>query len=316
MRRAAVAIAVGALALAACDPTKVLPDPKAGFDKLTVSVVATVDSAPLFLGKAKGLFDKQKIDLTIAPVADSTAVMSAATGGHAPIGLANTESLLAARAGGTDVKVLSGGAASTGKAGQDFSAILVAADSDAQSAADLAGAKIGISKLKSLGDTTVRASIRKDGGDPTKVKFVDVPFADAYAKLTAGEVEAVWVVEPYLTAAIEQGARPIAWNYADTVPNLTTGMYFTTGKYAEEHADLVRRFTAAMVESLQYATAHESQTRQIVTSYVQVDPGVPGKMVLPKWPTEVNRPSVQRVADLARGDGVLKKSVDVESLLP
>ena len=315
MRRGVIAAVVGALALAGCDSV-IHPDPKAGFDKLSVGVIGTVDSAPLFLGRAQGIFDKQKIDLTLTTVPTGAAGVSAATSGQFPIGLANTTALLVARAAGTDIKILSSGVSSTGKAGQDFSAILVKADSDAQSAADLAGVKVGITQLKSIGDTTVRASIRKAGGDPSKVKFVDVPFAEGPAKLDAGEVGAIWAVEPYLSAAVAQGARPIAWNYADTVPNLTTAMYFTTGKYAEAHADLIRRFTAALTESLQYATAHPNATRQIVTTYLQVDSAAAGKIVLPVWPTEVNRASVQRLADLARGDGVLTKSVDLDSLLP
>ena len=315
MRRGAIVAMAGALALTGCDSV-LEPDRRAGFDKISVSAIASVDSAPLYLGRAKGIFDKQKIDLTISAVPNGAASVTAATGGQFPIGLANTAALLVARASGADVKVLANGVSSTGKPGKDFSAILVPQASAVQGAADLAGAKIGVNQLKSIGDTTVRASIRKAGGDPTKVKFVDVAFDQALAKLTAGEVDAICVAEPYVTAAIGQGARVVGWNYADTTPNLTTAMYFTTGKYAAANPDLLRRFTAALVESLQYAGAHERETREIVSTYLQVDAGVPAKMVLPKWPTEVNKASVQRVADLARGDGVLTKSVDVDSLLP
>lgn len=315
MRRSAIAVIAISGILAGCDPATE-PDRRAGFDKISVSAIASVDSAPLFLGRAKGVFDKQKIDLTISTVQNGAASVTGATGGKYPIGLANTAALLVARAQGADVKVLANGVSSTGKPGKDFSAILVKDDSPIQSAADLAGAKVAVSQVKSIGDTTVRASIRKAGGDPTKTKFVDVPVDQAAGKLAAGEVDAICVAEPYVTAAAGQGARIVGWNYADTTPNLTTAMYFTTGKYAADHADLVSRFTAALEESLRYATAHESQVREIVKTYVQVDAGAAEKMVLPKWPTEVNKASVQRVADLARGDGVLTKAVDVKSLLP
>jgi NitT/TauT family transport system substrate-binding protein len=315
MRRGAIIAVAGALVLAGCNPLT-HADPKAGFDKLTVSAFATVDSAPLYLGRAKGLFDKQKIDLTITTVPNSAGSIAAAAHDQAPIGLANTTALLVAQSQGADIKVLANGVSSTGTPGHDFSAILVKADSDVQSAADLGGVKVGVTQLKSIGDTTVRASIRKVGGDPSKVKFVDVPFADGQTKLDAGEVGAVWAEEPYLSAGLAQGDRAIAWNFADTVPNLTTAMYFTTGKYATAHADLIQRFTTALTESLKYATAHENESRQILTSYLQADSGVLGKMVLPKWPAQVNKASVQRLADLARGDGVLTKPVDVASLVP
>lgn len=315
MRRIAIAAVALCGVLAGCD-TVLDPDRRAGFDKISVVVLASVDSAPLFLGREREIFDKQKIDLTITAVQSGAEAVASAAEGKAPIGLATTAALLVARASGADVKVLANGASSTGKPGKDFSAIVVAADSEVKSAAGLEGRTVGVSQVKGMGDTTVRASIRKAGGDPTKAKFAAVPYDQAWAKLTAGEVDAVCVAEPYVSAAVAQGGRVVGWNYADTTPNLTTAMYFTTGEYATANPDLVRRFTAALVESLQYATAHESQVRAIVSSYVQVDAGVPAKMVLPKWPVEVNKASVQRIADLARADGVLTKAVDVASLLP
>jgi NitT/TauT family transport system substrate-binding protein len=315
MRRSAVLLAAAALTLASCD-IAVNPDRKAGFDKVTVGAVAGVDAAPLFLGQAKGIFDKQKIDLTITPVAASAAGVTGVVGGQFTFGFANTAALLTARAQGQDVKIVANGASSTGKPGRDFSAVLVKGDSDIKTAAGLGGKTIAINQLKNMGDTTVRASVRKAGGDPTKIKFVEKPFAEASAALDSGEADAVWTVEPYVTLAIGQGARVVAWNYADTTPDLTVALYFTSGKYAEAHADLVRRFTAALVESLQYATNHPAETRNVLAGYLKVDAPVSTKIVLPRWPAQVNRASVQRLADLARADGVLTKAVDVDSLLP
>jgi NitT/TauT family transport system substrate-binding protein len=38
--------------------------------------------------------------------------------------------------------------------------------------------------------------------------------------------------------------------------------------------------------------------------------------VLPKWPPDVNRQSVEALADLAVTDGLLKQKPDVAALLP
>ena len=40
------------------------------------------------------------------------------------------------------------------------------------------------------------------------------------------------------------------------------------------------------------------------------------KIVLPKWPTDVNRDSVQTLANLAVGDGLMDKAPDLNALLP
>ncbi len=120
-------------------------------------------------------------------------------------------------------------------------------------------------------------------------------------------------VEPFVSQAISQGARPVAWNYADAAPDLTVAAYFTTTK---TDPDLVKRFTAAMDESLEYADSHPEEAREILKSYTKIDPAVIAKIVLPKWPTEINRASIQTIADDALGDGVLKQKPDLGTLLP
>jgi NitT/TauT family transport system substrate-binding protein len=209
--------------------------------------------------------------------------------------------------------VVTNGVSSTGEQGKDFSAVLVKGDSPIKTAADLAGKKVSVNQLKNIGDTTVRASVRKAGGDPANIEFLELAFPDAPAALQNGRVDAIWVVEPFVSQAVSQGARPVAWNYADAAPNLTVAMYFTTSK---ADPDLVKRFTAAMTESLNYAQAHPDEAREILKSYTKIAPEVIAKMTLPKWSPDVNKDSIQTIADDALADGVLKSKADLAALLP
>ncbi|GII62053.1 sulfonate ABC transporter substrate-binding protein [Sphaerisporangium krabiense] len=284
-----------------------------GKDKVTAGVIAIVDTAPIHLGKAKGFFDKQNIDLTITPVQGGAASVSGTVGGQFQFAFGNVTSLLTAAERGLPLKVVGNGVSSTGEQGKDFSAVLVKADSPIKSAKDLVGKRVSVNQQQNIGDTTIRASVRKAGGDPSKVEFVELPFPDAPAALQAGRVDAIWVVEPFLSQAVAQGARPIAWNFADAAPNLTVAMYFTTTK---TDPGLVTRFRAAMDESLRYADTHPDEVRDILKTYTKIDPGVLAKMNLPRWPTQINRASVEAVAKAALGDGVLKREPNVGALLP
>ncbi|GGT14508.1 ABC transporter substrate-binding protein [Nonomuraea spiralis] len=310
MRRALIILA--ALLVTACGGTE--PGTRAaGTDKVNAGVIAIVDTAPIHLGKAKGFFTEQGIDLTITPVQGGAASISGAVGGQFQFAFANTTSLLTARQQGLDVKVVANGVSSTGQQGKDFSAVLVEPGSPIRSPKDLAGRKISVNQLKNIGDTTVRASVRKAGGDPGGIEFVELPFPDAPAALKSGQVDAIWVVEPFVSQAISQGARPVAWNFADAAPDLTVAMYFTTSR---TDPDLTRRFTAAMRRSLEYADGHPDEVREILKTYTKISPEVIAKIYLPKWPVEVNKASVQTIADLARADGVLKDRIDVSTLVP
>ncbi|MFG6193115.1 ABC transporter substrate-binding protein [Nonomuraea sp. JJY05] len=313
MRRALIVLA--ALFTAACGGTQPATSPgqaKQG-GKVDAGVIAIVDTAPIHLGKAKGFFTEQNIDLTITPVQGGAAAVSGAVSGQFQFAFANTTSLLTAKQQGLDVKVVANGVSSTGQQGKDFSAVLVKQDSPIRTAKDLAGRKISVNQLKNIGDTTVRASVRNAGGDPTGIEFVELPFPDAPAALQSSRVDAIWVVEPFVSQAISQGARPVAWNFADAAPDLTVAMYFTTGR---TDADLTRRFTAAMRKSLEYADAHPDEVREVLKTYTKIAPEGIAKINLPKWPVEVNKASVQTVADLALADGVLKQKVDVSALVP
>ncbi|MEV4369100.1 hypothetical protein AB0J71_18665 [Nonomuraea sp. NPDC049637] len=77
MRRALIILA--ALLLAACGGP---PGTTAGGgDRINAGLIAIVDTAPIHLGRAKGFFAEQGIDLTITPVQGGTAGISGTFGG-------------------------------------------------------------------------------------------------------------------------------------------------------------------------------------------------------------------------------------------
>ncbi|WP_246082787.1 ABC transporter substrate-binding protein [Nonomuraea diastatica] len=312
MRRALLILTP--LLVAACGgPQPAATDPASGMTKVNAGVIAIVDTAPIHLGKAKGFFKEQRIDLTITPVQGGAASVSGAVSGQFQFAFANTTSLLTAKQQGLDVKVVANGVSSTGEQGKDFSAVLVEPDSPIKTAKDLAGKKISVNQLKNIGDTTVRASVRKAGGDPSTIEFVELPFPDAPAALQSDRVDAIWVVEPFVSQALSQGARAVAWNFADAAPDLTVAMYFTTSR---TDPGLAKRFTAAMRKSLEYADAHPDEVRDVLKTYTRIAPEVITEIYLPKWPVDVNKASVQTIADLALTDGVLTEKIDVSALVP
>jgi NitT/TauT family transport system substrate-binding protein len=287
-----------------------------GAEKVTVGVVPIVDVAPIYLGKEKGFFSKRQIDLHLESGQGGAAIVPGVVSGQFQLGFSNLTSLLVAQDKGLGLKVVASGNSSTGEAGKDFGAVVVTANSPIRSAKELAGKRVAVNTLKNIGDTTVRASVRKAGGDPKAVKFTELAFADMLAALQGNRIDAAWVVEPFLSQAKSQGARVVAWNFVDTAPDLAVAAYFTGTKQLETKADLVKRFTEAMNESLEYATAHPDEARAIITTYTKITKDQVGAMTLPKWGTSINRASVDTLAGLALQDGLVAKQPDLAKLLP
>ena len=317
--KAAAAAAVTAVLLAACGSSET-PAPgatgEAAPDNVKVGVIPIVDVAPLYLGIKQGFFSDRGMNVTTESGQGGAAIVPGVVSGQFQFGFSNVTSLIIARSKGVPLKIVAAGNSSTGEAGKDFSEVLVKTDSPIQSAKDLAGKTVAINTLKNIGDTTIRQSIKKAGGDPTAVKFVELPFPDMPAALQEGRVDAVWVVEPFVTIAKDQGARIIASNLVDTSPDTQISAYFTSEQLQQQDPDLVKRFTEAMNESLEYAAANPDAVRAVLADYTKIDKDVANRLVLPKFPTEINQTSLELLATLAAEEKLTDSKLDIAQLLP
>src|SRR4051794_39992558 len=304
MRRilATVAVLSTLLASAACTSDDTKDEPAKV--KVDVGVIAIIDVAPIYLGKQMGFFSKRGIDLNLVQEQGGGPIVKSVLAGKYQFGFSNVTSLMAAQSGGAPLKAVASGVASTGRPGRDFSAVVVMDGSPIRSAKDLAGKKIAVNTLKNLGDTTVRQSVRLAGGDADHIRFEAMPFGEMPAALQGRRGDAARGGEPQLSEAPTQGGPGGGSNYVDTAPDLTVALYFTSRPLIAKDPALVTHFTAAVRESLQYAAGHPEEVRDIVGTYTKINDTVRIGMILPSWPDDINRASLEKVARLGRQDGI------------
>ncbi|GGW47834.1 ABC transporter substrate-binding protein [Streptomyces caelestis] len=287
-----------------------------GVTTVEVGLIPIVDVAPLYLGQKKGFFEKQGLKLRFTTAQGGAAIVPGVASGQFQFGFSNVTSLMIAQTNGVPVRAVANGIASTGVAGKDFGALMVEKGSPVKSSRELEGKKVAINTLKNINETAVRASVRKAGGDPDKVNFVELAFDQMPAALGKGQVDAAMVVEPATATVKSQGGVQIASPLVDVAPDLTVAMYFTSTAYAQQNPELVKKFQAATAESLAYADAHPDEARQIVTTYTKIPAAVLKKVTLPKWPAEANRSSIEALMKLGEEDGLFKSTPDLDKLLP
>lgn len=285
-------------------------------DAVTVGVIPIVDVAPIYLGAEQGFFEDEGIELTLESGQGGAAIVPGVVSGQFQFGFSNNTSLLLARSQGLPLNIVAAGNFSTNENLKDFSGVVVPAGSDIADASGLSGRTVSVNTLKNIGDTTVRQSVEKAGGDPDTVKFVELAFPDMPAALAEGRVDAAWLVEPFLTIAKKQGAKEIASNLVDTGDNVMIASYFTSEQLLQSDPDLVERFTNALNTSLEYAQQNPDAAREIILTYTKIDPAVAQEMTLPKWDPEINEDTLRLLADLAVEDGLITEEVDVQALLP
>ncbi|MGW0911180.1 ABC transporter substrate-binding protein [Streptomyces sp. NPDC002784] len=322
MRRLLAVVAAGTFlfALTACgssddgDPSD--EDASAGgVTTVTVGLIPIVDVAPLYLGQEKGFYEKHGLKLKLTTAQGGAAIVPAVVSGQYQFGFSNMTSLMIAQSNNVPVRAIANGIASTGQDGKDFGGLTVKKDSAVKSPKDLEGKKVAVNTLRNINETAVRESVRKAGGDPDKVQFVELAFDQMPAALDAGQIDAAMVVEPALATVKSQGGREIASSLVDVAPNLTVAMYFTSVQYAQENPQLVKKFQDATAESLAYADAHPDEVREIVTTYTKIPPAVLEQVTLPKWPAEPDRASLEKLMRLGQDDGLFKTTPDLDKLL-
>ncbi|MFE5917459.1 ABC transporter substrate-binding protein [Streptomyces sp. NPDC056468] len=322
MRRLSAGLTAGALLLVAtaCGSSDDgSPDAGAssgGVTTVKLGVIPIVDVAPLYLGQQKGLFEKHGLKLEFTAAQGGAAIVPGVASGQFQFGFSNVTSLMVAQSNGVPVKAVANGIASTGVRGKDFNGLMVKKDSPVKSAKELEGKKVAINTLKNINETAVRQAVREAGGDPDKVNLVEMPFDQMPAALDQGQIDAACVVEPATATIRSQGGREIASPLIDVAPELTVAMYFTSTQYAQQNPDVVKKFQEATAESLAYAEAHPDEARQIVTTYTKIPASVLDQVILPKWPAEPNRSSIEALMKLGEEDGLFKKTPDLDALLP
>jgi NitT/TauT family transport system substrate-binding protein len=287
-----------------------------GTTAVKIGVIPIVDVAPIYLGVKQGFFTAEGLDVTLETAQGGAAIVPGVVSGQYQFGFSNSISLMLASSQGLPLKAVTSGVATTGEDGKDFGAVVVKSGSSIKTAADLAGKRVAVNTLKNINTTTINNAVQKAGGDPSTINYVELPFPDIVTAVAKGDVDAGQVVEPFLTIAGNQGGQQVVSNYAVTDPNLTVAMYFTSAQYASQNAAVVTKFSTAMNKSMEYAQAHPDEVRAALSTYTKIDAAVQENLILPKWPSAIDRDSIQLLADLATKDGLITKQPDLNALLP
>ncbi len=283
--------------------------------EITVGVMPLVDVAPLYLGIEQGIFEDHGLTVNLETAQGGAAIIPAVTSGQFDFGFSNPTSVLVAASRGLDVMVIAPGWSSTGDEDTDYGATVVLPDADISSAADLEGHTVAVNTLNNISDSTVKEAVRQDGGDPSKVEFVEMPFPNMVAAVEQGTVDAAFLVEPFLSSGLDESMRPVFWNWMEVSPDLMASTYFSTGALAEEDPDLVAAFQDAMAESATYAEGNPDETLAILETYTSIPPEVTQVLRLPRWIDSVNVDSLERLIEISTEDGLLEGDLSVDDVV-
>jgi len=307
--------AVAGLSLTACgNGDGAAPGEDDELTPISVGVLPIVDNAAIYLGDQEGFFEDAGLDLTLEQAQGGAALLPAVMSDEMDFGFSNVTSLLIAESQGLDVEILAGGSATTGDPDEDFAAVVVPEDSEIEDITDLEGAEIAVNTLSNISDSTISSAVEAEGGDPSSIDYVEMPFPDMPGALSNGTVDAAAAVEPYQTIILNDGSRDIFSNYAYPVEDLTVAAWFSSSDYVEQNPEVVDAFTEAMAESQRYADENPDAVREILPTYTDLEEDVIEQLTLSHYPAAVNMDSLEQINQISADTGVITEEVDLDEL--
>ncbi len=254
--------------------------PRDGFaaDRVRFAYPAkSLNYLPITIGRDKGIFQAEGIDLQMILVA-STIQVAALTTGDIDFSGAQSQ-VMAGAARGLPVKVVG------------FLTIKpsfwLMAKPEIRSMADLKGKIIGITAIGSSTDTLARFLLTKNGLIPDReVALIGTgTTSNILTAMKAGTVDAGVLSPPFNAMATQMGYRTLAY-FGDYVEQSLSGVG-TSDKMIRERPELVRRMLIATIKSLRLIQQRPADSMQFISKEWSVDSASASelyKSMLPAFP--------------------------------
>ncbi|MFC4014960.1 ABC transporter substrate-binding protein [Nonomuraea purpurea] len=311
--RAFTALAA-ALVLAACGGGGQAATPSGSLEKttLTIGVSPTPSSAPVFIAERKGFFKAEGLTIKTEIIQAPQTIMPKILNGAIDVFKGSYVSLINIQdSGAAKLKILSDSL----QGAPGIAGVVVRKDSPLQTPEDLKDKTIAVNSLNNLGTMSMSAHLKAYEVTPKQVKFVAIDFQAQLAALTNEQVDAAWMVEPFLSAAQQAGARLLLDTNTGPTDALPIDGWAGTQEWVSRHPNTAAAFQRAVSKAQRLAATSRAELAEVVPLYTQTPKQAVMTMAMGTFPTSLNAKRIQRVADLMFEFGYLKAKVDVASMV-
>lgn len=282
---------------------------------VTMGILPIVPSVALQVGIDQGIFEEHGFDVTLESGQGGAALLPAVMSQQMEFAISNPLSLMLAVGEGLDVRMVTGYSHAI-KSGDDINSIWALADSGIERPSDLEGKAVAVNTLKTMGEVSINTLVENDGGDPSKINYVELGFPDMPAALEQGNIDVAWVPEPFQTILKDTGAELISYSTQETMPGVATMSVVTSGALADAEPEFVAEFVAAVDEATAFAQENPDVVRETLTTFLEMDKALADKVLLEDFGAEMDREAMQTLADRALEYGVLSNPVDMDAFMP
>ena len=315
-RRTAVASLLSLTALlAACGGGGSTPTASGGgaeADHVRVAYLPITTALPAWVAKERGFFDDNRLDVELTSTPNINTLPSL-MGKQFDFALSTQPDLIKAVSNGVDVVEVAGDALDTKE--NPTVLIMVRPDSGIRSIADLKGKRLAAPSLGGNIHLSLLNLLQQNGVAPASIQAVQVSSPNIPDQIKAGQVDAGEVLQPFAKNLLAQGFVSLGDPFRSVGESVVQTFWISERGYAQEHRDVVARWTAALEQASAYIREHEAEARQILQKYAQQPMEVAATTPLPTYDFAIDAEELGVWVDVLRQVGGFSAEVDPSTLV-
>jgi len=280
---------------------------------LRVAIAPSDGVTAVVYAKMAGLFERAGLDVHMDTQSNGAAVAAAIVSGSYDVGNSGTTSILLAHEKGLPFSVIAPAGVYGGKPA--FSGALALKDSPLRLGKDAENEVIGLVSLAGIGHDAFCGWIDQHGGDPAKVRFVEIPFTASALALEQHRVIAAETAEPVMTTALDTGKFRLIPVYDAIAPAFLMSAWFTSLEFSAKHPETVRTFARVVAAAATYGNAHHAETAPAMAQITGIPLDVMLHIPRASLGATLSPGLIQPVIAAAAKYGSLKKPFPAEELI-
>jgi NitT/TauT family transport system substrate-binding protein len=268
--------------------------------KLKVGTIKIGDLSPFFIALEKGFFKDAGLDIDVTPMVGGAAIQPALASGALNVGWSNVVSIYQGHLEGFDYRFISNGAIAK-RGANDVFGFQVAVDSPITSAKDLAGKTVATNTLSNIVQASGQHWIDHNGGDSSKVKWVEIPFPQMEPAVVQKHIDAFVAVEPFVTvpSQVNKKTRVLGYPLGGIAPRLLIASFFSSDTWIQKNTEAVKSFNAALNRGIDAHNANLEEAKAIIAKHTGLSADVVKLAALSAFEKKILESDLQPMMDVA-----------------
>lgn len=245
-----------------------------------VAVIPVIDTLPMFVAEAEGLYARHGVNVELVPVASAPERDQLLQAGQADGTLNELLSVMLFNREKVQLQAVRYGHMASPGAGHFF--LLASGKSGITDVEQLKGVEIGISRGTIIEYLTDRL-LEAEGFTPEDIRYVAVPkIPDRMALLASGELQAAVMPDPLGGLAVQQGAVILLDD--SSYPLLGASVISFRKEFINQHPQAVKAFLAAIEDAVTLINAEPGRFSTLLAEKKIVPQPLVGTYAVPQFP--------------------------------